>query len=275
MNNGSLVSYAAYLRSAERSKATQEKYLRSVRCFLRWLGGRELTKEAAANYKSILAEHVEPSTVNGSISALNGFFRMLGREDCRLKFLRVQRRMFRDTERELTQPEYERLVEASARLGRGRTALLLETICGTGVRVSEVRYLTVEAVKAGQAEIRMKGKIRTILFPGKLRQKLLQYARKNKIASGEIFLTRSGQSLSRHQIWADLKALCKTAGVSPTKVFPHNLRHLFARTHYRVHRDVAALAAVLGHSSIETTRIYLLTTGAEHVRQLDRLRLVS
>ena len=272
---GQIESYAAYLRAAERSKATQEKYLRSVRCFLTWLGKEPLSKEAAAKWKSDLTERFEPSTVNGAISALNGYFRLIGREDCRLKFLRVQRRMFRDTERELTQPEFERLVEAANTLGRERTALLLETICGAGVRVSEVRYITVEAVEAGQAEIRMKGKIRMILFPGKLRKKLLKYARKNKIASGEIFLTRSGKGLSRHQIWADMKSLCKAARVAPTKVFPHNLRHLFARTHYRVHRDVAALAAVLGHSSIETTRIYLLTTGAEHVRQLDKLRLVS
>ena len=160
-------------------------------------------------------------------------------------------------------------------MGNERLSLLMESICGTGIRVSEVKYLTVEAVQAGKAEIRMKGKIRTILIPGKLRRKLLKYAKKRKIASGEIFLTRGGKSLSRKQIWADMKAICKKAGVAPSKVFPHNLRHLFARTFYRVCRDVAKLADVLGHSSIETTRIYLISTGAEHAKTLDMLQLVS
>ena len=192
-----------------------------------------------------------------------------------MKFLKIQRRLFRDDSRELTRPEYDRLLAAAREQGRERLALLLETICATGIRVSEVRYVTVETARTGRAEIALKGKIRTILLPGKLCRKLLKYARRQKIASGEIFLTRSGRGLSRKQIWAEMKSLCAKAGVAPTKVFPHNLRHLFARTFYRVCRDVARLADVLGHSSIETTRIYLISTGAEHATTLERMGLVS
>ena len=177
--------------------------------------------------------------------------------------------------RELTREDYDRLIATARQLGRERLALLMETICATGIRVSEVKYLTVEAVEAGRAEISLKGKIRTILIPGKLCRKLRKYARTQKIVSGEIFLTRNGKGLSRRQIWAEMKSLCAKAGVEATKVFPHNLRHLFAQAFYRVCRDVVKLADVLGHSSIETTRIYLISTGEEHVRQLDRLGLIS
>ena len=206
---------------------------------------------------------------------LNGFFQFMGWEGCKVRSLRLQRRLFREDSRELTREEYDRLTAAAHALGRERLALLMEAICATGIRVSEVRYLTVEAAERGRAEIALKGKIRTILIPGKLRKKLLKYARKNKTASGEIFLTRNGKGMSRKQIWAEMKAICQAAGVAPSKVFPHNLRHLFARTFYKVCRDVAKLADVLGHSSIETTRIYLISTGAEHARELEKLGLIS
>ena len=209
------------------------------------------------------------------MSALNGLFRFLGWEGCRARFVKVQRRLFRDPARELTRPDYDRLITTARELGKERLALVMETICATGVRVSELRYLTVDAIQRGRAEISLKGKIRTILIPTKLRRKLLKYAKKNKTASGEIFLTGNGKSLSRRQIWAEMKRLCVRAGVEPSRVFPHNLRHLFATAYYRAYRDIAKLADVLGHSSIETTRIYLLTSGAEHQRQLDRLGLVS
>ena len=186
----------------------------------------------------------------------------------------MQRRLFRSAERDLSREEYLRLIETAQAEGKERLALLMETICATGIRVSEVRYITVEAAKQGRAEISLKGKIRTILLPGKLCRKLLKYAKRQKTASGEIFLTRNGTGLSRRQIWAEMKAICRAAGVAASKVFPHNLRHLFARTFYRVTRDVAKLADVLGHSSIETTRIYLISTGAEHLRQLGRLQLI-
>lgn len=191
-----------------------------------------------------------------------------------MKFLKLQHRLFRKDSRELTREEYDRLLSDARARGQERLALLKEAICATGIRVSEVRYITAETARQGRAEIALKGKIRTILIPSRLCRKLLQYARKHKTASGEIFLTRSGQNLFRKQIWAEMKALCRRAGVQPSKVFPHNLRHLFARIFYRVCREAAKLADVLGNSSIETTRIYLITTGAEHARTLDRLQLI-
>ena len=182
--------------------------------------------------------------------------------------------MFRDESRDLTRTDYHALTAAARARGKARLALLIEAICATGIRVSEVKHLTVEAARAGKAEISLKGKIRTILLPGKLCRKLLKYAKQQKTASGEIFLARSGRSLNRRQIWAEMKGLCRAAGVTPGKVFPHNLRHLFATSFYRVNRDIVSLADVLGHSSIETTRVYLLTSWTEHQRQLDRMRLV-
>lgn len=271
-----IAAYGRYLKQEERTPATLEKYLRDVRAFALWLDGEAVTKEAVTDWKErLLVERRAPSTVNAALSALNGLFRFLGWEGCRARFVKVQRRLFRDPARELTRPDYERLIATARELGKERLALVMETICATGVRVSELRYLTVEAVQRGRAEISLKGKIRTILIPTKLRRKLLKYAKKNKTASGEIFLTGNGKSLSRRQIWAEMKRLCVRAGVEPSRVFPHNLRHLFATAYYRAYRDIAKLADVLGHSSIETTRIYLLTSGAEHQRQLDRLGLVS
>lgn len=232
-------------------------------------------KEAAAGWREHLAaQGYSPATVNSMLAALNSMFRFLAWEECRVKFLKIQRRMFREPDRELTRSEYDRLLAAAQAAGLERLALLMETICATGVRVSEVKYFTVEAARRGRAEIRLKGKIRTILLPNKLCRKLLKYAKKQKTVSGEIFLTRNGTSLSRRQIWAELKQLCRRAGVSPSKVFPHNLRHLFATTFYKACKDIVRLADVLGHSSIETTRLYLVTTGTEHIRLLEKLGLV-
>ena len=270
-----LAAFARQLGEEERSPATLEKYLREVRQFAAFLGGREVTRELAAAWREELSARQSPATVNGKLTALDRLLAFLGWEDCRVKHLRVQRQLFRDSARELSREEYARLVETARRLGRGRLSLLMETICATGIRVSEVKYLTVEAAQTGRAEISLKGKIRTILLPGKLCRKLEKYARQKKITSGELFLTRSGRPMSRKQIWAEMKGVCRAAGVAPSKVFPHNLRHLFARCFYRVSRDVAKLADVLGHSSIETTRIYLISTGAEHARTLDQLRLIS
>ena len=270
-----LAAFARQLGEEERSPATLEKYLREVRQFAAFLGGREVTRELAAAWREELSARQSPATVNGKLTALDRLLAFLGWEDCRVKHLRVQRQLFRDSARELSREEYARLVETARRLGRGRLSLLMETICATGIRVSEVRYLTAEAVREGRTENALKGKIRTILLPGKLCRKLEKYARQKKITSGELFLTRSGRPMSRKQIWAEMKGVCRAAGVAPSKVFPHNLRHLFARCFYRVSRDVAKLADVLGHSSIETTRIYLISTGAEHARTLDQLRLIS
>ena len=270
-----LLRLESALRREERSPGTIEKYLRDARAFLTWLDGGAVGQETAAQWKqSLLERRLAPATINSMLAAVNKLFSVLGWTECRVKPLRVQRQMFRDAGRELTREDYFRLLRAAHRLGRDRLELLLETICATGIRVSEVRYMTVEAARQGKAEISLKGKIRTILLPGKLCRKLLQYAGRNRIASGEIFLTRGGRSLSRRQIWWEMKALCGQAGVSAEKVFPHNLRHLFARTFYRVCRDLVKLAAVLGHSSVETTRIYLLSSGSEHMKTLELLHLI-
>ena len=267
--------FARHLREEERSGGTVENYTRSVREFAAWLGGRAVEAESAWAWKGALLEQgLAPATINNKLAALSRFFRFLRWEGCAARPLRLQRRLFRAPDRELSRAEYGRLLSAARSLGRERLCLLMEAVCATGIRVSEVKYLTVEAARRGRAEVRLKGKIRTILLPGKLCRKLLQYAKKQNTASGEIFLTRGGTSLSRRQIWAEIKSLCARAGVAPTKVFPHNLRHLFARTFYRVCRDVAKLADVLGHSSIETTRIYLISTGAEHASTLERMGLL-
>nr|WP_264464831.1 tyrosine-type recombinase/integrase [Intestinimonas butyriciproducens] len=271
-----IITYRTWLAAEEKSAGTIEKYLRDIYGFFRWLNGEAVSKERALDWKAYLLERgYAPVTINSMLSAVNSLLHFLGWDDCRVKFLKIQRRLFREEQRVLTRAEYERLLEAARSLGRERLALLMETICATGIRVSEVRYITVEAVQRGRAEITLKGKIRTILIPNKLCRKLLKYAKKQKTASGEIFLTKGGMSLSRKQLWAEMKSLCKRAGVEPSKVFPHNLRHLFATCFYRACRDIVQLADVLGHSSIETTRIYLLTTGAEHAKHLERLGLVS
>ena len=271
-----LEQFEQHLYREERSAGTVAKYLRDIRAFARWLEGRPVTKELAAGWKAhLMAEGYAPVTINSMLSAINGLFRFLGWEECRVKFLKIQRRLFRDTNRELTRSEYDRLLNSAKELGRDRLALLIETISATGIRVSEVKYITVEAAQRGKAEISLKGKIRVILLSAKLCRKLLRYAKKQKTASGAIFRTKSGKELSRRQIWAELKGLCKHTGVAPTKVFPHNLRHLFATIFYKACKDIVKLADVLGHSSIETTRIYLMTSGIEHRRQLERLGLVS
>ena len=267
--------FCQHLRGEEREPGTIEKYCRDVRAFTAWLQGREASKERAVEWKEHLRRSgYAPVTINSMLTAANRFFHFLGWDELRVRALRIQRRVFRSRERELTREEYVRLVETAWDLGKERLALLIETICATGIRVSEVKYITVEAVEAGRAEVSMKGKIRTILLPNKLCRKLRKYVRKQKIASGEIFLTRSGRSLSRRQIWAEMKALCAKAGVPAGRVFPHNLRHLFARCFYRACRDVVQLADVLGHASVETTRIYLISSGAEHARCMERLGLV-
>lgn len=267
--------FRAELRQEGRSPGTVEKYLRDVCAFSAWLKGREAGRETAVLWKEALLERgLAPATINSMLAALNKFFAVFGWIECRVKPLRIQRRMFRDASRELTRQEYIRLLDTARTLGRERLELLLETICATGIRVSEVRYITVEAACRGRTEISLKGKIRMILLPSKLCRKLLKYAKKKRIASGEIFLTRGGRSLSRKQVWTEMKAICGRVGVAAKKVFPHNLRHLFARTFYSACRDVVKLAGVLGHSSIETTRIYLMTTEAEHLKTLDLLRLI-
>lgn len=271
-----MISYAKSLRDEERSEATVVRYTRALRQYGEFLSGNEANRVSACAWReSLAASGRAASGINVAVAAVNRLFDMLGAHSERIKPLRVQRKVFRPEGSELTRAEYERLIDTAHAAGRERLALLLEAICATGIRVSEVRYLSVEAVRAGRAEIRLKGKVRYVLLPGKLCRKLMRYAKAEKISSGELFVTRTGRGLTRGQIWAEMKSLCAVADVEPGKVFPHNLRHLFARTFYRVSRDIARLADVLGHSSIETTRIYLLTTSAEHERTLEKLGLVS
>lgn len=268
--------FEAYLHKEERSNGTVDNYIRNVRELAAWLAGQAVTKEQLVAWKDALqAKRLQPTTVNAKLAAIGCFLRVMGWQDCQVRFLRVQRRVFREKEKELTREEYEKLLAAAQQQGSARLALLLETICATGVRVSEVQYITVEAARRGRADVTMKGKIRTILIPNKLCRKLLKYAKQTKTASGKIFLTRNGTALSRKQIWAEMKSLCQAAGVSPGKVFPHNRRHLFATVFYRACHDIVKLADVLGHSRIETTRIYLVTTGFEYAKQLEQLGLVS
>ena len=271
-----VLAFKKQLVAEELAEGTIRKYERDLAAFAAWVKDAEITKERSAKWKEhLIGQGYAPVTVNSMLAAVNTFFKFAGWHDCCIRFLKIQRKLFRDQSRELTAAEFKRLVETADATGRKRMAMLLETMAATGIRVSEVRYITVEAAQRGRAEIALKGKIRTILLSAKLCRKLLKYARKNQIASGEIFLTRSGRGVSRKQIWAEMKRLCRTAGVEASKVFPHNLRHLFATAFYRASKDIAKLADVLGHSSVETTRIYLVSTGAEHVQQLDRLGFVS
>ena len=268
-----LAAFQAELLRKEYSVGTVENYLRAVRAFARWSGGA-VDRGLVLTWKAQLTAQYAPATVNAMLAGLNRFFDFAGRPECRVKVLRLQRCSFREAERELDRGEYRALVRTARTLGRERLALVMETMCATGIRVGEVPFITVEAACRGRTDVALKGKVRTIFLPDRLCRRLLQYARKQKITSGEIFLTGGGKRLSRTQIWAEMKRLCRAAGVAAGKVFPHNLRHLFARTFYRACQDVVKLADILGHSSIETTRIYLLTTGTEHLRQLERLGLL-
>ena len=268
-----LAAFQAELLRKEYSVGTVENYLRAVRAFARWSGGM-VDRGLVLTWKAQLTAQYAPATVNAMLAGINRFFAFMGWPECKVKPLRLQRRSFREAERELDREEYRTLVRTARTLGRERLALVMETICATGIRVGEVPYITVEALRRGKAVVALKGKVRTILLPEKLCKKLLKYVKRQKITSGEVFLTGGGKRLSRVQIWAEMKRLCRAASVAADKVFPHNLRHLFARTFYQASRDVVQLADILGHSSIETTRIYLLTTGAEHLRRLERLGLL-
>lgn len=268
-------TYCASMLADERAAGTVAKYRRDVTAFALWLGGRAVTKETAAGWKAHLLNHgYAPRTVNSMLAAVNSFFRFAG-WNIKVKFLKIQHQLFRDATRELNRAEYTQLLAAARSSGQERLALIMEALCATGIRISELRYITVAAAQQGKATISLKGKIRTILLSTKLCRKLLKYAKKQKIAAGEIFLTSSGKGISRRQVWHELKRLCAAAGVESSKVFPHNFRRLFAVTYYKASRDIARLADVLGHSSIETTRIYLTVSGADQARQLDRLGLVS
>ena len=269
------MAFVRQLRAEEKSTGTMEKYLRDIHAFAIWLNGGPVSQETVVAWKEyLLAAHYAPVTINSMLAALNRLFTFLGWHDCRVRSLKIQRRPFRDAGRDLTQEEYRRLVAKARRLGKKRLALVMETIGAVGIRVSELPYITVEAAQQGQTVIQLKGKVRIILLPDSLCRKLLNYAQKQKIVSGEIFLTRNRTRLSRKQIWSGMKSLCKATGIASSKVFPHNLRHMFAKAFYKATRDIVKLADVLGHTNIETTRVYLISTGVEHRNILESLRLV-
>ncbi len=276
LNAEVLEDFEAALRREERAEGTIEKYVRDVTGFAKWLAenGMELSQEAGAAWKTaLLKEGYQPTTVNSMVCAVNTFFRLTGLTHLHIKNLRLQRKLFQEEERTLSQEEFRRLFRTAERDGNERMVMMLETIATTGIRISELSYITAEAVKTGRTTIRLKGKVRVILLPARLCSRLKTYMKKNGIESGSVFCTKNGKAISRKQVWAEMKTLARRAGVEESKVFPHNLRHLFARCFYKENRDLAGLASLLGHSSIETTRIYLLTTEANQQRQLDRIRL--
>ena len=266
--------YETALREAEKSAATIEKYLRHVRQFVAHDAGRRIDKALVLEYKTRLGKLYAPSSANAALAAVNGFLRFWGFESCCVRPFKVQKKLYCPEEKELTREEYVRLVKAAKEKSSERLALLLESICATGIRVSELPYITVEAVAQGEAVVHCKGKTRTVFLPAALQKKLRRYMQSQKIQSGPVFITRTGKPMNRSNIWREMKALCERANVAPSKVFPHSLRHLFARTFYSIDHDVAKLADLLGHSNINTTRIYIITTGAEHRRKMETMRLV-
>lgn len=266
--------YVLHLREEERADSTIEKYVRDLEALGRHLAGRPVTKAALIGWKEELARRHAPATVNSMLAAVNGFLRFMGWRECAVKLLKIQKSLFCDEHRELTRAEYARLVSAAQRRDNERLSLVMQTICATGIRVSELRFITAEAVQTGRAEITNKGKRRTVFLPNKLRRLLKKYLQRQKKTAGAVFVTRNGKPLDRSNIWRDMKKLCESAGVGPGKVFPHNLRHLFARTYYSIEKDLSRLADILGHSSVNTTCIYTVESGSVHLRQMERMGLV-
>ncbi len=269
-----IAGFRHHLIETERSAATLAKYTRDVKKLYVFLQKRPLDKERMLEFKEYLISNYKVSSVNSILAGINHFLDYIGMSECRVKQLTVQKKVFWAQERELKHAEYVRLVEAARDKHDERLSLLLQTICSTGIRVSEIPYITVEAVRAGAAEVNCKGKTRVVMIPRRLQAALKSYIVDQDIRSGYVFRTKSGQPMNRSNIWKAMKRLCKAAGVAPGKVFPHNLRHLFARTFYNLKKDVVKLADVLGHSQIETTRGYTISTGTEHRRQMEALNLV-
>ena len=267
--------FKTYLQNEEKSTNTIEKYIRDVKAFADYTNSTDVTKEMVIAYKNkLVSDNYAARSINSMIASLNSLFVFVGWQDLKVKSIKLQRQIYCPEEKELTKAEYLRLVNTAKQKGNDRLNLLIQTICGTGIRVSELQYITVEAVKCGEAIVSLKGKTRSVFIVCELKKKLLRYAAEQGIKSGAIFITRNGKPLSRTNIWREMKNLCEQADVNPDKVFPHNLRHLFARTFYGIEKDIAKLADILGHSSINTTRIYIITTGNEHRRRMESMRLI-
>lgn len=269
-----IAEFKEHLILEERSEITIEKYIRDVKAFAKYTQNSAITKETVITYKKYLQENYAVRSVNSMLASINSLFVFLGWHDSKVKSLKLQQQVFCPEEKELTKAEYARLCRTAERKHNERLNLILQTICGTGIRVSELQYITVEAVKNGEAVVNSKAKTRSVFIVKELKQKLLRYAAEQGIKSGMIFVTRTGKPISRTNIWREMKALCEEANVNPQKVFPHNLRHLFARVFYGIEKDIAKLADILGHSSINTTRIYIISTGTGHRHRMENMRLI-
>ncbi len=274
IHKSTLHSFERYLIENEKTLATCEKYIRDLRTFAEFIAERPLNKPLVLEYKAFLGQTYAIRSANSMLAALNSFLRYMGWHNLCVKQFKVQKDVYCSEEKELNKREYTALIKAAEQAKNHRLSLVIQTICGTGIRVSELQYITVEAVRRGEATVSCKGKSRKIFIVNALRKKLLRYATGRNIISGIIFQTQSGKPLNRSNIWREMKSLCELAGVSPQKVFPHNLRHLFARTFYSIDKDIAKLADILGHSNINTTRIYIITTGAEHQRRMENMQLI-
>lgn len=269
-----ILKYKEHLVNEEKSNVTVEKYIRDIEVFCKWLDERELTKQLVLEYKNKLINDYAPTSVNSVIAALNGFFVYNEWYGLKVKSLKLQKQLFCKSEKELSKQEYDRLLTAAKNKKNERLNLIMQTICSTGIRVSELPYVTVSAVEQGQAQVKLKGKIRVVIFTKELCRILKKYIKEQGITEGAVFVTRTGKPIDRHSIWKAMKKLCETANVAPEKVFPHNLRHLFARTFYGIQKDIVRLADILGHSNVNTTRVYTIENGEVHRKQMHRLGLV-
>ena len=274
MTNEQIILFQEHLINEEKALATVGMYVRDVKKFMDWISAVPINKGTVLAYKNHLIEHYAPASVNAALSSLNSFFNFMEWYDLRVKNLKIQKQIFASTDKELTKAEYDRLLYVAKKMNKRRLYLLMQTICSTGIRVSEVRYITVDSVNRGVAEINCKGKRRQVFLPRALCRMLTQYLKEQKIKSGAVFVTKNGNPLDRSNIWSEMKKLCKAANVSEKKVFPHNLRHLFARTYYNLQKDIVRLADILGHSSVNTTRIYTMEIGEMHRRQIQKLGLL-
>ena len=267
--------FKGYLIDGGKSGYTVEKYVRDVLKFRGFVDDEEIEKETAGEYRDYLVRSgYSVRSINSMLSSVNALFDFLGRQDLKVKTIKMQRSVYCHEDKELTRAEYQRLCEAAKRKKNNRLELIIETVCATGIRIGELKYIMVESAKRGEAVVTLKGKTRFVFIPKELKRKLFRYAQEQNIKSGMIFVTKSGKAIDRTNVWRDMKNLCKEAHVKPEKVFPHNLRHLFARTFYNIDKDIAKLADVLGHSSIDTTRIYIISTGAEHRRLIEKMKLI-
>ena len=275
LTDGIINEFKRYLIDNDKSTYTIDKYIRDVMKFKEYAGDNEIEKETAGEYKNYLIRSgYSVRSINSMLSSVNALFEFLNRNDLKVKTIKMQRSVYCPEDKELTRAEYQRLCATAKMKKNYRLELIIETVCSTGIRIGELKYITVESAKRGEAVVTLKGKTRYVFIPKELKRKLLRYASEQGIKSGMIFVTRTGKAVNRTNVWRDMKNLCKDAGVKPEKVFPHNLRHLFARTFYNIDKDIAKLADILGHSSIDTTRIYIISTGAEHRRLIEKMKLI-